>query len=111
MSAYLRLRWEAESDFSFLCHYELVVPLGENDIRREVYEDGEVIETISELVTPMNAGPVRRMSGAIPCIDEDGKLYFDAPYRDGAHAQWDSKALGGIPIKVMTLDGKLIEKD
>lgn len=111
MSAYLRLRWEAESEFSFLCHYELVVPLGELDIRREVYENGEIVNTITEFVTPMNSGPVRRTGGGIPCINGDGELFYDAPYRDGAHAKWDSEALGGIPIKVMTLDGKLIEKD
>ena len=110
----LQMRWEinpsADSRYEYLCHYELVIPLGEHDIRREVYDDdGEVTGERSEIVLPMS-GPSKRGSSSEPCRAPDGSMYFDAPYRDGAHATWDSAALGGLPIWVIALDGSALPK-
>ena len=107
----LQMRWvreEGPSEFSFttendwLCHYELVLPLREFDIRPEVYVDGEQVDEVSELVIPIK-GPTRRGSnGTDPCSWEG----FDAPYRDGVHAGWDSDVLGDLPIFVIAPDGR-----
>lgn len=97
----LQLRWEraTQSDeWDWFCHYELVLPLRKHDIRREVYnEDGDVTHEIDELVVPIKR-PSGRGSSIAPCSDRDGRRFYDAPYRDGAHAEWDSKALGGLPV-------------
>lgn len=112
----LQMRWEVNQDeesrqrFQYLCHYELVMPLGEHDIRREVYgEDGEMTGKLNELVVPMG-GPSKRGCATPPCVRSDGELYFDEPYRDGAHAKWDAEALGGLPVWVIALDGTPIAK-
>lgn len=110
----LQLRWaEAEPNElgrQWACHYELVLPLGKHDIRREVYnEDGEMTGKVSELVAPLKP-PTLRGSSSTPCEAKDGTRYYDAPYRDGAHAQWDAKALGGLPIYVIGPDGKAFER-
>ena len=105
----LQLRWvEAEPNndgFDWACHYELVLPLRKHDIRREVYDDdGVMTGKVSELVAPLD-GPSRRGGGGTPCEARDGTRYFDPPFRDGAHAKWDSEALGGLPIYVIAPDG------
>lgn len=110
---YLRLRWEedANSLMTYLCHYELVIALDEIDIRREVWQDGKLVEKRKELVVPLSEAPLRRTGGGTPCINgDDGSYYYDRPYRDGAHAQWDSAKLGNIPVKVVAIDGTIIEK-
>lgn len=112
MSAYFQFRWEQEGEFAFACHYELVIPLGENDIRREIWEDGVQIGERDKLVIAMSEYPTRRTGGGIPCVErETGYYYFDAPYRDGAHAKWDSATMGNIPIQVIAVDGTVIEDD
>lgn len=111
----LQMRWEVnpdtESRYQYLCHYELVMPLGAHDIRREVYNDeGEMTDKRDELVVPMG-GPSMRGSNTPPCLCGDGgDLYFDEPYRDGAHAKWDAEVLGGLPIWVIALDGTPLPK-
>ena len=107
----LQLRWElfdGESAFNakWACHYELVMPLGQYDVRREVYDDdGEELPERTQLVVPMKTPTLRGGGGKAPCYAMDGTHHVDAPYRDGAHAMWDSKALGGLPIYVVDLDG------
>lgn len=74
------------------CIYFLVLPLGEHDMRRED-EHGNKIhdENYVELGrTSVNGGR------ATPPVWEDGTV--ETTFRDGAHAQWDSLALGNIPI-------------
>lgn len=107
---YLRLRWVRDlmEENAFTCHYELVMPLGESDIRREVWSNGECISKRDKLIIPMSSNSTRR-TGSVPCINEGGGYYYDAPFRDGAHAKWDSEKLGGIPVRVMALDGTLME--
>lgn len=79
----LQLRWESE----FLCHYELVLPLRELDIRRELGDRDEVGSRF--LAVPL--GCTRRGgSGNVPVL-EDGRV--DMPYRDGCHIKWDAAAL------------------
>ena len=110
----LQLRWvvnpEDGSSHEYLCHYEMVIPLREHDIRREVYDDdGMTTGEIEELVIPIIA-PTKRGSNRVPCVDTLGRRFYDAPYRDGVHACWDSEALGGLPIFVIDLDGTAIPK-
>jgi hypothetical protein len=101
---HLLLRWEKDDQngINWLCHYELVIPFREHDIRREVYDkNGEQIGQRSANVIPMGS-PTRR-TGRKPCLNG----MYDAPLRDGVHAQWDSAKLGGLPIYVMDPDGKV----
>ncbi|MBJ9593193.1 hypothetical protein [Burkholderia seminalis] len=105
----LQLRWvpsdRKETGYNWACHYELVLPLGEFDIRAERYgDDDERLPNLTELVVPMKP-PSLRGSSAIPCTAQDGSRYYDSPYRDGAHAWWDSKLLGNPPIFVIAPDG------
>lgn len=106
----LQLRWAEADDgdkhYQWQCHYELVLPLREHDIRREVY-DAEGMQTgeVSELVVPLKP-PTRRGSNCEPCRAQDGTSYCDAPYRDGAHAGWDAAALGGLPVYVIDVQGR-----
>jgi hypothetical protein len=109
----LQLRWTPSTQrpgYDWECHYELVLPLGEYDIRRENYdEDGNELEKINELVVPIKP-PSLRGSDKIPCTGQDGNRYYDAPYRDGAHALWDAKVIGNPPIFVIAPDGMAFSK-
>lgn len=110
----LQLRWvesTQDSRYEWECHYELVLPLGEHDIRREVYDDdGEEVGKVDELVVAMKP-PTIRGSTAIPCTDQfTGERYADAPFRDGAHASWDAKLLGNLPAYVIAPDGMAFKK-
>jgi len=115
----LQLRWERRTephDFdwdgerSWNCHYELVLPLREFDIRREIYEDGEEVGEQSQLVVPIKGPTIRGANGCTPCVDRDGELYFDSPIRDGAHAQWDAEVLGNLPVFVIAPDGTALRQ-
>lgn len=91
----LELRWRkvADSWVNRECVYSLVIPLCEHDIRRE-NEDGDCIK--DELFLEIGFTQVNGGRGGEP-IYSDGIV--ETPYRDGAHAQFDNKALGGnIPI-------------
>ena len=106
----LQLRWERSDKATFsmdgspdwLCHYELVLPLRDTDIRRTIYdEDGEEIGERDELVVALKGPTIRGSSGKAPCSAQG----FDTPFRDGAHAGWDSAVLGDLPIFVIAPDG------
>jgi hypothetical protein len=109
----LQLRWAPSRQrpgYDWECHYELVIPLGEYDIRREQYDaDGNELEKVSELIVPLKP-PSLRGSARIPCQDMKGERYYDAPFRDGAHAMWDAKVIGNVPIFVIAPDGKAFAK-
>jgi hypothetical protein len=69
---HLRLRWEKSDrpDCDWLCHYELVIPYDEHDIRREVYDkDGELIAECFCNVVSMGK-PTKRTSTKAPCFNE-----------------------------------------
>lgn len=108
----LQLRWAKNNDrtgsyadCSWACHYELVLPLREGDIRRDQYDEaGEVVGEISELVVPIK-GPTGRQSAGTPTVAPDGSRYYDTPFRDGAHAKFDAEVLGNPPIYVIGPDG------
>jgi hypothetical protein len=73
------------------CLYNLVIPLGEHDIRRE---DRNGIKVRS--CQTVELGKTTATGGRCPLYDGDEAI--DTPFRDGAHAKWDSAALGGLPI-------------
>lgn len=118
----LQLRWEAgkapagsvfeHDEFAWRCHYELVLPLGESDIRREIWKDGEEVGQRDELVIAVKGCSLRGAGeDDVPCVHRaDGSLYYDPPYRDGAHAKWDAALLGGLPIYCVAPDGRFIER-
>ncbi len=105
----LQLRWMPSTlmaGYQWECHYELVILLDEDDIRREVYDDdGNMKKKLPrELAIPMK-DPSLRGSSQTPCTSIDGTRYADTPFSDGAHANWDSKQLGNPPIYVIAPDG------
>lgn len=83
---------EYQPDMAWDCFYEMVLPVDKYDIRNELYGAGFIIIPISWS---------RRTGQHPPC--HNGRI--DDPYRDGAHAFWDSKALGWLPIFVVAPDG------
>lgn len=94
----LELRWYPSEESHYKddkwyerrCEYLLVLPLKEHDIRRED-EDGNKIYKENSIL--LNETLVRGGSG-IP-MNKDS---IDLPYRDRAHAKWDSEVLNNLPI-------------
>lgn len=110
----IQLRWaeSTEPGWAWMCHYELVLPLGEHDVRREVYDKRGNLKKKerTELVAALKEPSLRSSSGMLPpCSAQNGARYYDAPYRDGAHAKWDAKLLGGLPIYCIAPDGMAFE--
>lgn len=107
----LQLRWEPFSDetgrgYNWQCHYELVLPLDKYDVRAEQEGPrGGQRPPLKELVIPIKPPSVRGSTG-VPCTAPGGTRYYDAPFRDGAHAKWDAKVLGNPPIYVIAPDGR-----
>jgi hypothetical protein len=96
----LELRWEDKEDagrgYKVQCVYSLVLALDEHDIRAERCEgDGRPLPNVKELKVKigntLSDGSAARRYRQVH--DE-----VDTPFRDGAHAQWDSKQLGDLPI-------------
>lgn len=87
----LQIMWIAcDSDWARKeCLYTLVLPLRQFDIRREG-PDGNNIRTEwhVELGFTVSSG------GGYPVVNS----VVDSPFRDGAHAHWDSIVLGNLPI-------------
>lgn len=110
----LQLRWApGDEPEVWLCYYELVLPLRNADIRRDIYdEDSMQIDKRDELAIPMSSGPTRRTgNGPGPCKSEWAEgFWYDDPYRAGKHAEWDSDALRGIPFYVVAPDGTYLVK-
>ena len=104
----MQLRWEPCSidGYNWQCHYELVINLGEFDIRRDVYKNGRQLKKKlpRQLAIKMKEPQLRQTSG-IPCTSINGERYADAPFRDGAHAKWDAEQLN-VPVFVIAPDGK-----
>lgn len=88
---------EYQPDMAWDCFYEMVLPVDRNDIRNELYGAGFIIIPISWS---------RRTGQHPPC--RNGRI--DDPFRDGAHAFWDSKSLGWLPIFVVAPDGSATMK-
>jgi hypothetical protein len=82
----------------YIVFYWLVIPLSDLDIRREDEEGKQVYD---EYFIPVGYTTIQG-GGQLP-VREDGAI--DPPFRDGAHAQWDMKALGlDIPTYVTCVD-------
>jgi hypothetical protein len=79
----LELLWDKEVG-ERICTYTLVIPLKEGDIRRQNSKGKDVRKVLKLKIgkTFVNGG-VSIQNGVV-----------EAPYRDGSHALWDSKALG-----------------
>lgn len=109
----LQLRWERQpenSEYRYVCFYELVIPLNEGDIRREVWEDGVEVGSTDVKVIEINSTGRKSSSPYPPCTAHPGGHRFaDTPYRDGAHAMFDAKHLGNPPIFVVAPDGMVFE--
>lgn len=110
--ARLQFRWEPGDDAmdefgarNWICKYELLIALDEHDIRRED-ENGNKVHDFQVL----EIGRTTRGSALEPCRTEAGDYFFDAPYRDGAHAVWDASKLGDLPIVSIAVDGTVVPK-
>lgn len=94
----LQLRWEdkAEDGFERVCHYELVFPIREHDVRNDTKTGFAVIRL----------GRTRQGGG-----EPDWRVRLDnrIPFRDGVHAAWDSRVFGSLPIIVIAPDGTWAE--
>lgn len=103
----LQLRWEPSKfdGYNWQCNYELVILLKEHDIRRDIYKNDRLLKKKAprELAIQMKS-PQLRLSEATPCAAPNGERYTDTPYRDGAHAKWDSEQLK-LPVYVIAPDG------
>ena len=90
----LQLRWESAGDGTYdrICHYEMVFPIREHDCRNDPRTGFCVIQ----LGRTMVGG--REPNWAL-------NLGACTPFRDGAHAQWDSAILGDLPVYVIAPDG------
>lgn len=84
----LQITWERVKGDEYRVAYDLFVPLDEYDIRNE--------EKLGYLKLSMSGGT--KVTSSRGPILQDGVL--DAPFRDGAHAGWDSVALG-VPAFVV----------
>ena len=90
----LELKWQQARKgdwYNRVCVYSLILPLTKYDIRREGKNGKRVRSTIK-----LEIGRTNVQGGRNEPPIYEGKV--STPFRDGAHAHWDSDALGGIPI-------------
>jgi len=96
----LELRWKDETGlrdgYTVVCVYSLVLKLDKYDRRAERYdEDGQSLDGFYEY-------PVE-MGKTLSDHDAESRYHsrpdcIDTPFRDGAHAHWDTRQLGNLPI-------------
>ena len=96
----LELAWRHIHGSEYACDYVLGVRLRDHDIR--IPEDDPECR---EMRVPMSGG-CTSTRGKPP--DAFGEI--DRPFRDGAHARWDSQNLGGLPI-FATYEGRASRVD
>jgi hypothetical protein len=90
----LELKWKQATKgywYNRVCIYSLILPLTKYDIRREGKNGKRVRSTIA-----LEIGRTNVQGGRNEPPIYNGKV--STPFRDGAHAQWDSESLGNIPI-------------
>ena len=91
----LQLRWEEPGDnCDRTCYYELVFKIDEHDIRNDAKSGACVVELSRTHCTGGNP---------LQFVEDIGR---ETPFRDGAHAHYDSIALNGIPVYVIAPDGR-----
>lgn len=104
----LELRWEdieggVETQTGFYtcrCVYSLVLKLGKYDIRAEREGDnGEPLPNLTERKITM--GNTHSTGEAAKRYDARADA-INAPFHDGAHAQWDRGQLGDLPVYVVS---------
>ena len=90
----LQMRWEKGDRFNcdWLCHYELVFPLKDIDVRNT--DNGKLGFAVVTL-----GRTEQRSSGNTPPWHHN-EVRDRRPYRDGAHSDWDAATFGGLPIYV-----------
>jgi hypothetical protein len=98
----LELRWTRKGKTwrAAICTYNLVLPLAEHDVRRELNSDSAMNFVIPLSFTKrpnQGVSPYREGCGA---VEES----IDEPFRQTAHAIWDARSLGGLPIYVICED-------
>lgn len=91
----LQFRWEDADEY--ICHYEMVFPLREFDIRNDAKTNIAIVE-LGRTRVGSNTPPWQRQG-------PDQRV----PFRDGVHAQWDAEAFKGIPVFVISPDGSFAE--
>lgn len=99
----LELRWvdiDQKDDDGFRwtveCIYSLVIKLGKYDIRRErVDEKGRDLPKVDS--TSCEIGRTRSTGTAAKRHNRE-RDDIDTPFRDHAHASWDRKQLGDLPV-------------
>lgn len=104
----LQLTWEHLGGREWRCNYDLLVPVAKYDLRNNGPEPKCVIGTgpgytkanFGHTAVTSSQGPIKQdyKNGAAT-----GETYLDTPFRDGAHAGWDSFTLG-IPAFVVYQD-------
>lgn len=104
----LQLTWEHIGGREWRCNYDLLVPVAKYDVRNNGPEpDFEIAAGPGYTKAHFGHTTVTRSSGPIKPDYENGKpngeTYLDTPFRDGAHAKWDSFALG-VPAFVVYED-------
>lgn len=82
----LQLRWSSPH----LCHYELVIPLGKYDVRRE-RGNGDTRSCF--MAIPLNSTRVGGGNDIMFELAPDGTARVRMPYRDGMHIRWDAHTL------------------
>lgn len=90
----LQMRWECGDNFdcNWVCHYEMVFPLRELDIRNtDNGSPGFAVVTL---------GRTRQNGGSDTPPWHYNPVRNRRPYRDGAHAEWDAAMFGGWPVYV-----------
>lgn len=90
----LQLRWEQLNDWSTVCHYELVLPLAEHDVRNDPGTNHLVVQ-----LGRTDVNGERRDWGTCDLANA-------APFRDGVHADIDAAVFGGMPAYVIAPTGR-----
>jgi hypothetical protein len=99
-------RLELRFVYTVECVYSLVLGLGEYDVRRERSDDEgnelpDVEEQLVQIGRTLSTGKSTKRYDVT--VDK-----IDTPFRDGAHAKWDSKQLGGLPIYAVVGDRAML---
>lgn len=118
----LQYRWQHQSEttalpnpfignkHSWVCHYELILPLDPHDERTSYYPpDADDSVERDHLVIPMDAGQPRvraAMEGNVPCTaTTTGERFADLPSIGSRQIAADSRLLGHLPMYVIAPDG------
>ena len=97
----LQFRWAFNEDpegLEYRCWYELIFLIRDADCRGEIGIPYEACVTLGATNVGGQEEPWKR------------GLSTATPFRDGAHATWDSEQFGGLPIWIIAPDGRAKER-